>query len=111
MSAHSISENTTPQPVATTWRSSVLRVVFGAAAVLVLGLPINAQAQDRVVQEADRTVYRQRTVIDFTDVTLEGELKKPEGTVMMHRGRTQFDSLIQLRGDFQQELERSVDQL
>lgn len=96
-------------------RRGNLRHVLGAVVLAVVAFGVTAarpaQAQERVVQEADRTVYRERTVIDFTGVVLEGELKKPSGTVMLHRGRTEFDSLIRLRGDFQQELEKSVEQL
>lgn len=101
-----------------TGNKSVTRVTGGIRLVAVAALAIGALAmaspavaQERVVQEADRTVYRKTTVIDFTGVTLEGELKKPEGTVFLNRGRTSFNSLIKLRGDFQQELDKSVETL
>lgn len=92
------------------WRL-VRLVAVAAVAVGAVALARPSVAQERVVQEADRTIYRKKTVIDFTGVTLEGELKKPEGSLMLHRGKTEFDSLIKLRGDFQQELEKSVETL
>ena len=65
----------------------------------------------RVIQEADKVVVRQRTVIDFGDVTVEGELTKPEGSYLLNRNRTRFQSLIKLRKDFNPELQKSADNL
>ena len=65
----------------------------------------------RVVQEADKVVIRKRTVIDFGDVTVEGELTKPEGSYLLNRNRTRFQSLIKLRKDFNPELQKSADNL
>lgn len=81
-----------------------------AIGLVLAGMSASASAQE-VVREADKVVYKKKTVIDFSDVTLEGELKKPEGALMLHRGKTRFDSLIKLRADFQQELQKSVEQL
>ena len=78
-------------------------------AAVILGAPA-AFAQD-VIQEADKTVYKKKTVIDFNDVTLEGELTKPEGSYLLNRKRTRFGSLIKLRNDFLPELQKSVDNL
>ena len=44
----------------------------------------------KVVQEADKVVVRKRTVIDFNDVTVEGELTRPEGSYVLDRNRTRF---------------------
>lgn len=71
-------------------------------------------AQDqgpRVVQEADKVVVRKRTVIDFNDVTVEGELTKPEGSYLLNRNKTRFESLIRLRDNFNPELQKSADNL
>jgi hypothetical protein len=66
---------------------------------------------DTVVQEADRTVFRKKTVIDFTDVAVEGELTKPEGTYTLSKKKTRFSSLIKDRKDFVPELRDSKDNL
>jgi len=66
-------------------------------------------AEVKVVHEADKTVYSKKTVIDFNDVTLEGELTKPEGSYLLNRKAAQFGSLIKLRHDFLPELQKSVD--
>ena len=65
----------------------------------------------RVVQEADKVVVRKRTVIDFNDVTVEGELTKPEGSYLLNRNKTRFQSLIRLRDNFNPELQKSADNL
>ena len=67
-----------------------------------------ALAEDTVVTEADKTVFNKKTVIDFSDVNIEGELTKPEGSYIKNRKRTRFRNLIELRGNFRPELKRSV---
>jgi hypothetical protein len=56
-------------------------------------------------------VYRQETVIDFSDVALEGELRRPDGAYLLVRKRAEFASLIRLREHFLNELQTSVDNL
>lgn len=79
-------------------------------AALVLGASSPAVAQN-VVKGEDSTVFKKKTTIDFSDVTLEGELTKPEGAYGLARGKTKFNSLIKLRTHFQPELQKSVEQL
>ncbi|MBZ4334651.1 hypothetical protein NR800_05195 [Corallococcus interemptor] len=81
-----------------------------------LGLAAPALAQDgkdsvKIIQEEDRTVYRKKTVIDFTDVAVEGELTKPEGSYVLNRKKTDFQSLIKVRENFDPELQKSADNL
>ena len=85
-----------------------MKRAFVALAVLVAA---PALAEEKVIQEADRTVYRKKTVIDFTDVSVEGELTKPEGSYSVSKKKTRFDSLIKVRTDFNPELKQSVDNL
>ncbi len=61
--------------------------------------------------ESGATQYRQETVIDFSDVSLEGELQRPDGAYLLSRKRAEFDSLIRLREHFLNELQTSVDNL
>jgi hypothetical protein len=74
-----------------------------------LSLSMPAWAQ-KVVQEPDRTVYR-KTAIDFSDVAVEGELTKPEGSYVLNRKKTTFRNLIRIRDNFIPELQKSVDNL
>ena len=86
------------------------RALVAMAAVLTLSSATASVAQ-KVVQEADKTVYKKKTVIDFNDVTLEGELTKPEGTYALSKKQTKFKSLIKVRDNFVPELQKSVDNL
>ena len=83
------------------------RLVLSLAVVLASA----AFAQGKVVQEADKTVFRKKTTIDFTDVAVEGELTKPEGTYALSKKKTNFKSLIKVRDNFTPELQKSVDNL
>ncbi|MCA3015362.1 MAG: hypothetical protein INH41_23485 [Myxococcaceae bacterium] len=68
-------------------------------------------AQEKVIREADRVVTRKKTVIDFTDVAVEGELTKPEGSYSVSKKKTTFRTLIKVRDNFNPELQKSVDNL
>ena len=85
------------------------------AALFAIAAPAVAQDKSeqgpRVVREADKVVVRKRTVIDFNDVTVEGELTRPEGSYLLNRTRTRFPSLIRLRDNFNPELQKSADNL
>ncbi len=94
------------------------RLASAAVVVALWAGPVAAQEaaprqQDtvKVIQEEDRTVYRKKTVIDFTDVAVEGELTKPEGSYVLNRKKTDFQSLIKVRENFVPELQKSVDNL
>ena len=89
-----------------------IRAARMAAVVAVLAAG-TALAQDRVkvIQEEDKTVFKKKTVIDFTDVAVEGELTKPEGSYVLNRKKTNFKSLIKVRDNFSPELQKSVDNL
>ncbi|MGI6393888.1 MAG: hypothetical protein ACOX2F_04035 [bacterium] len=69
-------------------------------------------AQEQETDEQGRLIkYREKTVIDFEDVMLEGQIKKPSGQFLIDRSKTKFNSLINLKKDFNKELVRSVDLL
>ena len=84
----------------------VAGIILGQA--LVVGV---AYAEDKVIHEDDKTVYKKKTVVDFNDVTLEGELTKPEGSYLVDKKKARFSSLIKLRDNFLPELQKSVDNL
>lgn len=68
-------------------------------------------ADEVVIKQEDKVVYEKKTVINFDDVLIEGELMKPEGTYVKNRRRTAFDSLIELRSNFRPELLKSASEL
>lgn len=87
-----------------------MKTLAFALALLALSAGV-AYAQDNVIREADKTVFKAKTVVDFSDVTIEGELTKPEGSYIASRKNTNFNTLIRLRENFIPEMVRSVDNL
>ena len=82
------------------------------AVTMTLAVPALAQQdQVKVIQEEDKVVVRKKTTIDFTDMAVEGELTKPEGSYVLNRKKTDFQSLIRVRDNFNPELQKSVDNL
>lgn len=86
-----------------------LSLTFAVAAGALLASP--ALAQDDVIRQQDRTVYKKKTVIDFNDLTITGELTKPQGSYLLNRKKSRFRSLLKYRGNFLPELFNSTDNL
>ncbi len=84
--------------------------VFAGLAIFAL-TSTAAVAQDKVTREADKTVFRKKTTIDFTDVAIDGELTKPEGSYSVSKKKTTFKTLIKVRDNFNPELQKSVENL
>lgn len=55
-----------------------------------------------------RTVYRQKTTLDFEGAEIEGELKKPAEFYFQHRPDEKFDSLVKRRPNFHREMLRDA---
>ena len=69
--------------------------------------PLAAFASDK----EERVVYRQKTEIDFEDLEIEGNLQKPQSALVLERKKAQFNPLIQLRANFNAEMEQSIDEI
>ena len=84
---------------------------FLIAALLGIGIgSAPALAQD-TVQEADRTIYKKKTSIDFSDVNISGELTKPEGAYVGVRKNVKFKNFIKVRQNFRPEIFASADNI
>jgi hypothetical protein len=83
------------------------------SAVMVAGVVSGSAFAQKVnvVQEADKVVVRKKTVVDFTDVAIDGDLTKPEGSYSISKTKTKFKTLIKVRSDFNPELQKSTDSL
>ncbi len=75
--------------------------------VLIASAAASAQAQE----SGDKVVYKKRTLVDFSDVSIQGELRKPEGDFYGSRKRTRFGKLIRTRPNFTPEIISSTDNL
>ncbi len=52
--------------------------------------------------------YKKKTRIDFTELSIQGELKRPSGFLILKRKGVEFSGLINLRKDFDEKLYDSV---
>lgn len=80
---------------------------------LLLLLVSFAQASDDVErnEKGERVVYKNKTEIDFEDLEIEGVLQKPQSALVLERKKAQFNPLIQLRTNFNAEMQESVDDI
>jgi len=62
-------------------------------------------------KEEPKVVYKERTEIDFESVEVSGELVKPQGALLLDRKRAQFNSMVWIRTDFDDEMEQSVKEI
>jgi len=79
--------------------------------LLLLPLLLSSPAHADDKEDEPKVIYKQRTEIDFEGVELQGELVKPQGTLLLERKRAQFNSMIKLRTDFDDEMDKSVDEV
>lgn len=52
--------------------------------------------------------YQKETEIDFDGLEIEGALTKPQGSLIIERGGVSFNPLIELRTDWDDEMNKSV---
>tara|TARA_A100001011_G_scaffold269596_1_gene278832 strand:+ start:532 stop:777 length:246 start_codon:yes stop_codon:yes gene_type:complete len=62
-------------------------------------------------KQEPKVVYKQRTEIDFEGVEIDGELVRPQGALLLDRKRAQFNSMIKLRTDFDDLMDKSVEEI
>jgi len=72
-------------------------------------LPSSALADE--TEQEPQVIYKERTEIDFEGVEIQGELVRPQGALLLDRKRAQFNSMIKLRTDFDDEMDKSVDEI
>lgn len=68
-----------------------------------------AYADDK--EEEPKVIYKQKTEIDFEGVEVDGTLVKPEGSLVLDRQRAKFNSMVWLRADFDDEMDKSVEEI
>ena len=69
-----------------------------------------AEPGERVIREQDKVIYEKETRVDFNDGNIDGSLTRPDGDVVRSRKKSEFQSMIQQRRDFTEELIESVDE-
>ncbi len=78
---------------------------------MMIWLILSALAFAEPGEEDRKVVYKKKTEIDFEGIELEGQLVKPQGSLILERKTAAFNPLIKLRTDFKQEMTLSVEEM
>ena len=70
-----------------------------------------ALAGDGGNDDEKRVVYSSKTEIDFEDLEIEGTLQKPQSALVLERKKANFNPLIKLRLNFNEEIDESVQEV
>ena len=57
----------------------------------------------------ENTTYKAKTVYDFEDDTVEGDLQRPDGEMVSAQKKAEHSSLIEIRKDFIPEMLKSLE--
>jgi hypothetical protein len=86
------------------------------AAVLTTGGLGTAFAQNKATAKPaaageENTTYKAKTVYDFEDDTVEGDLQRPDGELVDSMRKVKHSSLIEIRKDFIPEMLKSLEDI
>lgn len=71
----------------------------------------SALGQEKVIREADKTVYRQKTTIELNEVVIDADVAEPRLSYSLGKRPTIFGRRFKVRENFNPELQRSVEHL
>jgi hypothetical protein len=94
----------------------LLTIATIAAALLLLAGVAFAEdkAEDKKAAPAgdqQQTIYKKKTVYDFEDDTITGDLTRPDGEYIDARRKVKHQNLIRIREDFKEKVLGSVSEL
>jgi hypothetical protein len=72
-----------------------------------LALPLAVHAQEKKPPET-RVEYEKKTVINFDDDTIQGDLTRPDGEYVEARKRVNHSNLIKIREDWKDKVKQSA---
>jgi len=95
------------------------RLIIGIAVLGLMGTSGLAVAQDKAAAPAgggaaagggeENVQYKAKTVYDFEDDTVEGDLQRPDGELVSSQKKAEHTSLIEIRRDFIPEMLKSLE--
>lgn len=97
------------------------KLIIGIALVggmAIAGVPGSALAQEQGGGAAaapaggggeENVQYKAKTVYDFEDDTVEGDLQRPDGELVSSQKKAEHSSLIEIRKDFIPEMLKSLE--
>ena len=82
--------------------------LFAGIALLVLA-PLAGLAQEKTeaAPAGAKVEYEKKTVINFEDDTIEGDLKRPDGEYVEARQKVEHSNLIKIREDWREKVMQS----
>ena len=89
-----------------------LALAGGMAALALQGTAFaqaKAEAGGAAPAGDDNVQYKAKTVYDFEDDTVEGDLQRPDGELVSSQKKAQHSSLIEIRKDFIPEMLKSLE--
>jgi hypothetical protein len=69
-------------------------------------LPLLGAAQEKSAAQS-KVEYEKKTVINFEDDTIEGDLKRPDGEYVEARQKVEHSNLIKIREDWREKVMQS----
>ena len=94
------------------------RLIIGFALFSLIGASRAAFAEDKAAAGGaaapagggdDNVQYKAKTVYDFEDDTVEGDLQRPDGELVSSQKKAEHSSLIEIRKDFIPEMLKSLE--
>ena len=81
------------------------------AILLAVTLPLSAAAAEPTKAPEARVEYEKKTVINFEDDTIQGDLTRPDGEYVEARKKVDHSNLIQVREDWKEKVLQAPDDL
>jgi hypothetical protein len=70
-------------------------------------VPLPALAQEKKASPEPRIEYEKKTVINFDDDTIQGDLTRPDGEYVEARKRVNHSNLIRIREDWREKVKQA----
>ncbi len=74
----------------------------------VLVLPLAALGQDKTPSSETKIEYEKKTVINFDDDTIQGDLTRPDGEYVEARKRVNHSNLIKIREEWRDKVKQAA---
>lgn len=88
-----------------------MNVFRQARSMLLVVAVATVAASPALAQDEAGAQYKKKTVINFDDDTIEGDLKTPDGQYLEVRAKMRHRSLIRIRTEFRREVLGSISDL
>jgi len=95
-------------PVVDSFRRGRAMALRTTMLLVALGLPLAAAAQEPKADSKERVEYEKKTVINFDDDTIQGDLTRPDGEYVESRKRVSHSNLIKIREEWRDKVKQAA---